>query len=175
MGTIIASLKSDEDRIVIQRTDRFEEDGVTFRTIFKRMNPSRICNKQGEELVDQLGYTTQQVIDYINEQSNLSPNTSGGDGSGTDLIGQSVCFSLDATSTSILLDNGQHFGVNTIKAVENGGNIDIVSIDSNETITHFTNLEVGNACVNGAVVNGGLNDVINTLNELFTVGAFTSV
>ena len=75
LGTILASLKNDEDRIVIQRTDRFESDGVTFRTIFKRMNPNRICNKQGEELTTQLGYTTQQVIDYINEQANLQGNT----------------------------------------------------------------------------------------------------
>jgi len=175
MGTIIASLKSDEDRIVIQRTDRFLNDGVTFRTIFKRLNPLRVCNKNSEELVTQLGYTTQQVIDYINEQANLDANVTGGDGSGTDLVGETVCFSLDATSTSILLDNGNHFGVNTIKAVENGGSIDIVSIDASETITHFTNLDAANACINGAAISGGLNDVINTLNELFTVGAFESV
>ena len=175
MGTIIASLKDDEERIVIQRNDRFESDGVAFRTIFKRMNPNRICNKEGEELVSQLGYTTQQVIDYINEQANLDANVTGGDGSGTDLAGLSICFSLDATSTSILLDNGNHFGVNTIKAVANSGNIDIISIDTNDSIVHFTNLEVGNACVNGSVIPGGLNDVINVLNELFTVGAFESV
>ena len=175
MGTIIATLKDDEDRIVIQRNDRFESDGVTFRTVFKRMNPLRICNKEGEELVSQLGYTTQQVIDYINEQANLDANVTGGDGSGTDLAGLSICFSLDATSTSILLDNGNHFGVNTIKAVPNSGNIDIISIDANDSIIHFTNLEVGNACVNGEVIPGGLNDIINVLNELFTVGAFQSV
>ena len=40
MGTVVASLKSDEDRIVIHRNDRFESDGVTFRTMFRRMNPS---------------------------------------------------------------------------------------------------------------------------------------
>jgi len=175
MGTIIASVKDDEDRVVIQRIDRFESDGITFRFLFKRLQPTRITNKDGQELVEQLGYTTQEVVDYINEQANLDANVTGGDGSGTDLLGQTICFSLDATSTSILLDNGNHFGVNTIKAVENGGNIDIVSIDASETITHFTNLEVGNACVNGATVTGGLNDVINALNELFTVGAFESV
>ena len=175
MGTVIASLKSDEDRIVVQRNDRFESDGITFRTIFRRLNPNRVCNKQGEELVGQLGYTTQEVIDYINGQANLSPNISGGDGSGTDLIGESVCFHLDATSTSILMDSGQHFGVNTIKAIANSGNIDIVSIDTNDSITHFTNIEVGNACIDDTVVPGGLNDVIDALNELFTVGAFESV
>jgi len=173
MGTIIASLKSDEDRIVIQRNDRFESDGVTFRTVFKRMNPSRICNKQGEELVTQLGYTTQEVIDYINGQANLQGNT-GGDGSGTDLNGLDVCFKLDSTSTSIMIDTGHEFGVNTIKAVANSGLIDIVS-DLGDLI-HFTNLEAGKICGHdGVMIPGGLNDVINYLNELFTVGAFQSV
>ena len=172
-GTIIASLKSDEDRIVIQRTDRFESDGVTFRTLFKRLNPNRICNKQGEELTTQLGYTTQEVIDYVNEQANLQGDT-GGDGSGNDLTGLDVCFKLDSTSTSVMIDTGHEFGVNTIKAVENNGDINIVSEIGN--LVYFTNLEVGRVCGNdGSIVPGGLNDVINYLNELFTVGAFESV
>ena len=173
MGTIIASLKSDEDRIVIQRNDRFESDGVTFRTVFKRMNPSRICNKQGEELVTQLGYTTQEVVDYINSQSNLQGNT-GGDGSGTDLTDIEVCFKLDDTSTSVMMNNGYSYGVNTIKAVEESGLISIKS-ELGETI-YFTNLDHTNVCNgDGVAVSGGLNDVINYLNELFTVGAFQSV
>ena len=177
LGTIIASIKEDEPtRIVIQRTDRFESDEVTFRTLFKRLNPDRICNKQGEELTTQLGYTIQEVVTYINQQANLTAATSGGDGTGTDLIGQTICFSLDATSTSIIMDNGHHFGVNTIKAIaEADGTIHIVSIDNSESVKHFKNLEVGNVCINGATVTGGLNDIVNSLNELFTVGAFQSV
>ena len=86
-----------------------------------------------------------------------------------------MCFHLDATSTSILLSNGYSFGVNTIKAVEVGGDISIVSIDTSDSITHFYGLEVGNACIGSDVISGGLNDVINALNELFSVGAFESV
>jgi len=173
MGTIIASLKSDEDRIVIQRTDRFEVDGVTFRTVFKRMNPSRVCNRQAEELVSQLGYTTQEVIDYINAQSNLQGVT-GGDSSGTDLTDIEVCFKLDDTSTSVMLNNGFSFGVNTIKAIDEGG---LISIKSElGDLTHFSNLDHTKVCDgNGSLISGGLNDVINYLNELFTVGAFESV
>ena len=175
MGTIEASLKSDEDRIVVKRTDRFEADGVTFRTIFKRMNPNRIQNKEGQDLIGTLGYTISEVIDYINEQANLSSGTSGGDGSGTDLTGLSMGFKLDATSTSIMLDNGLEFGVNTIKAIDNGdGCISIVS--ELGSLTHFSKLDhtlvTGH---DGNAVSGGLNDVINYLNELFTVGAFESV
>lgn len=113
----------------------------------------------------------QAAADYITEKANVI----GLSGEGIDLIGQTVCFHLDATSTSILLSNGYHYGVNSIKAIEGGGNISIISIDTNDSITHFYGLEVGNACVNGDVVSGGLNDIINTLNELFTVGAFESV
>ena len=175
MGTIVASLKSDEDRIVIQRNDRFESDGVTFRTIFKRMQPTRIQNRDGQDLVGTLGYSTQEVIDYINAQANLQGVT-GGDSTGTDLTGLSVCFKLDATSTSVMMSNGFEFGVNTIKAVANGsGFIDIKSELGDRT--HFSNLEAGLACKgeDDSVIAGGLNDVINYLNELFTVGAFEQV
>ena len=175
MGTIVASLKSDEDRIVIQRNDRFEADGVTFRTIFRRMNPTRIQNRDGQDLVGTLGYSTQDVIDYINAQANLQGVT-GGDSTGTDLTGLSVCFKLDATSTSIMMSNGFEFGVNTIKAVANdSGFIDIKSELGDRT--HFSNLEAGLACKgeDDTVIAGGLNDVINYLNELFTVGAFEQV
>ena len=120
LNTIVATLKADEDRIVVQRNDRFEADGVTFRTIFKRLNPNRVQNKDGQDLVSALGYTTDQVIEYINEQANLTSGTSGGDGSGTDLTGESMGFKLDATNTSIMFDNGFEFGANTIKAIDNG-------------------------------------------------------
>jgi len=113
----------------------------------------------------------QEAADYITEKANVV----GLSGSGLDLTGQVVCFSLDPTSTSVMLDTGHSYGVNTIKAIEDGGNISIVSIDTNSSIVHFHSLDVANACVNGVAVTGGLNDVINVLNELFTVGAFESV
>tara|TARA_R110002012_G_scaffold39074_1_gene108370 strand:- start:3 stop:2753 length:2751 start_codon:yes stop_codon:yes gene_type:complete len=113
----------------------------------------------------------QETIDYINSSANATGIT----GNGIDLSNQTVCFSLDATSTSIMLDNGYSFGVNTIKAISNGGVIEIVSNDANNNILHFFQLDHTNTCVNGQPVSGGLNDVINTLNELFTVGAFESV
>jgi hypothetical protein len=173
MGTVVATLKADEDRIVIQRNDRFDSDGISFRTIFKRLNPNRVCNKQGEELIAQLGYTTQEVIDYINTQANLQ-GTQGGDGNGIDMSGLDVCFQLDDTSTSVMVDTGHEFGVNTIKAVGESGSIKIISKIG--SFTHFSNIEVGRVCGHdGALITGGLNDVVNYLNELFTVGAFDSI
>lgn len=126
------------------------------------------------EFTDAEGNTfssAQETADYITEKANVI----GLSGDGIDLTGQTVCFHLDATSTSILLSNGYSFGVNTIKAVEVGGDISIVSIDTSDSITHFYSLEVGNACIGSDVIGGGLNDVINALNELFSVGAFESV
>ena len=156
---------------MVKRTDRLRRDGVSFRVIFRRLNPNRVCNRQGEELVDQLGYTTQQVIDYINEQANLTGVT-GGDSNGTDLIGVPCDFKLDATSTSIMVDTGHEFGVNTIKAVEEG----VILIKSElGDLTHFTNIEHTKVFIDGVQVQGGINDVINALNELFTVGPFQAV
>lgn len=113
----------------------------------------------------------QEAADYITAAARVigvSP-----DSSGNDLTDVTVCFKLDDTSTSIILDNGYSFGVNTIKAVAEGGVIEIHSITGDRTL--FSNLNEANVCINDLPVSGGLNDVVNTLNELFTVGAFTSV
>ena len=114
----------------------------------------------------------QTCADYITEKANVV----GLSGEGIDLTGETVCFSLDATSTSIMLDTGHAFGVNTIKAIPHSdGTIHIVSNDGADDITHFHHLDAANTCVNSVAVSGGLNDVVNTLNELFTVGAFESI
>ena len=113
----------------------------------------------------------QETADYITASARvvgIAPESTG-----NDLTGVTVCFKLDDTSTSIILDNGYSFGVNTIKAVAEGGLIDIKSIAGDRTL--FSQLDPSNTCVNDAAVSGGLNDVINTLNELFTVGAFESI
>ena len=116
--------------------------------------------------------SAQEAIEYINANANVTGIT----GNGIDLIGEQVCFSLDETSTSIMMDNGFSFGVNTIKAVADAdGTVHIISNDNEGNRTHFFNLEAGNACLNGSVISGGLNDIVNTLNELFTVGPFEAV
>ena len=113
----------------------------------------------------------QEAIDYINS----SANATGVTGNGIDLSNKTVCFSLDATSTSILLDNGYSYGVNTLKAINTGDGLITLKSELGD-ITHFTKLDHTNVCNGeGNAVSGGLNDVINYLNELFTVGAFESV
>lgn len=115
--------------------------------------------------------TAQETADYITAAARvvgISPESTG-----NDLTGETVCFKLDDTSTSIIIDNGYSFGVNTIKAVSEGGVIELHSITGDRTL--FSNLDAANVCINDLPVSGGLNDVVNTLNELFTVGAFEAV
>ena len=118
--------------------------------------------------------SAQAAADYITEKANVT-----GVASDISLIGQQVDFKLDDTSTSIMFNNGYSYGVNTIKAVPNAdGTIHIMSNFSNshhDDLTFFTQLEHTNVFVDGAQVSGGLNDVVNVLNELFTVGPFQQV
>lgn len=98
------------------------ETGVTQYEFF-RVPYTDFVDRDGNGFAD-----PQTAADYITDNANVV----GLSGEGIDLTGESVCFQLDATSTSIVLDNGYHYGVNTIKAVAEGGNISIVSIDTSE-------------------------------------------
>ena len=115
------------------------------------------------EFVDASGNafsSAQETAEYITTNANVT----GLGGGGTDLSLQTVCFKLDDTSTSIMLDNGYSFGVNTIKALNTGDGL--ITINSKlGDIKHFTGLDHTNVCDgDGNPISGGLNDVINYLN-----------
>ena len=170
IGTIAASIKSDEaDRIVIVRNDRYEADQITFRKLFKRLNPSRVQNEAGENLVADLGYTIQQVVTYINGEASDFQQSSSVD------VDSSIDFSLDATSTSILVSDGNSYGVNTLKAILGSDNLVYIKTHDNTHVTVYKINDENNIQINGAAVAGGLSDIVNTLNELFTVGAFEQI
>ena len=61
-------------KIRVTRSDLFQKDGVTPRVIFKRLIPNRVKNQADQFLVGDLGFTTAQVIDYINDQANKKSN-----------------------------------------------------------------------------------------------------
>ena len=61
-------------RIRVTRSDLFQKDGVTPRIVFKRMRPTRVKNRAGQRLVNDLGYNLQQVIDYINDEATRKAN-----------------------------------------------------------------------------------------------------
>jgi len=141
------------------------ETGITEYEFYK-IPYTEFVDKDGNSFAD-----AQEAADYITSQANVV----GLGGGGTDLTDVSVCFKLDDTSTSIMLDNGYSYGVNTIKATNTGDGL--ITIQSElGSIIHFTKLDHTNVCNGeGNPISGGLNDVINYLNELFTVGAFESV
>jgi len=142
---------------------------------FYAVSYTEFSDKDGNAFVD-----TQAAVDYIN----LEANVSGVSDTGADLTDVSVNFRLDATHTSIIMDNGASFGVNTIKAVaDTDGTIHIHAIGAGAPSgsenpidhKHYEKLIHTNVEINHTAVAGGLQDVVNTLNELFTVGAFESV
>ena len=61
-------------KIRITRLDQFQRDGVTPKILFKRLDPARVKNEAGQELVADLGYNLGQIVDYINDQSNKKSN-----------------------------------------------------------------------------------------------------
>ena len=174
IGTIIASIHPTRaDRIIIKRTDRFQQDNVSFRVLFGRLNIARLQDRDGNDLVATLGMDRDAVVNYINEQANDFQDVT----STRPPLTAHPDFTLDATSTTIMVDNGESFGVNTLKAILGpDGLVDIVSSDhSNNSVVHYEDCPAENLKVNGAFPVGGPQDVVNALNELFTVGAFESV
>jgi hypothetical protein len=120
---------------------------------------TEFADKDGNSFVD-----AQAAADYITQEGNVL----GVSDTGTSLNGITVNFRLDQTSTSVIMDNGSAFGVNTIKAVPDvDGTIHIHAIgagvpsgsDEPDTHKHFEGLEHTNVQINGVPVSGGLNDV----------------
>ena len=78
LGTIQASAHDTiSDRIVIVRLDRENNDG-SYRKLFKKLKITRVQNESGQDLVDTLGYTRAQVINYINTEASATGGSSSG-------------------------------------------------------------------------------------------------
>lgn len=77
-----------------------------------------------------------------------------------------IDFEREATATTILADDGQQFGVNSIRAIGNGDNtIDVVNAQTNEVI--YDNLDMTQIQVEGVSAGATEAAVVNTLNALF--------
>ena len=76
LGGVVVAIENPNrpGKIRVTRSDQFSKDGVTPRRLFKRIVPTRIKNKTGQFLVDDLGFSLTQVIDYINGQANKNAN-----------------------------------------------------------------------------------------------------
>lgn len=105
-----------------------------------------------------------ECIAYINSQANVHGNT----GRFILEVSDTLDFSLDDTSTTILLDNGDTFPVNSLTASGNAdGNIDISTHSGNIII--YKGLRLNGAFIDGVLATQTLATAVNELNSLFTV------
>ena len=108
----------------------------------------------------------QECADYITAEANVSGQTGAFVLAHTDAF----TFQREATDTSILVSNGDHYGVNTIQAVgQADGTISITELNGDVI---YSRLLVANV----TVISGGttftfqgLSDAVNALNALFQV------
>ena len=100
---------------------------------------------------------TYQNITNLTSQSNVVKFTP------TDTVN----FERDATDTTIIVDNGDEFAVNAIKAVNVDGTISIVTKLANRPI--YTDINHENVTIVGLNPYNSINTVIDALNALFEV------
>ena len=107
--------------------------------------------------------SAQDCANYITSNCNVATNTVQFVLSADDSIG----FTLDGTSTSILLDNGDAYSVNAIRAVGNDdGHIDIYQHTGDFII--YRDLRVAQASIDGSPVTQVQATAVNELNALFS-------
>jgi hypothetical protein len=104
---------------------------------------------------------------YITDNANVLGTTGGKAFDAND----SISFSRDATDTTILVSNGNAFGVNSIQAVADGQGTITIKEHGNysDAANIYLKINHSNVSINGALVGGNLQTVINRLNALFTV------
>ena len=134
-GIVVASAHPTlENRIRVVRNDQFQKDGVTPRILFKRMRMSRVRNKQNQKLVQDLGFTHQQVIDYINDEANRKANeidfkkdgTTVGSGNTINFTGNVDSITVSGDVATVAISTGVH--ASQITGVIGTGNLPITSL-----------------------------------------------
>lgn len=111
--------------------------------------------------------TAAECADYITTNANVLGGSGGKLFDPNDRIG----FSRDFTDTTVLITNGDAFGVNSIQAVSDGeGTITIQEHGSSSDISKiYREVNHSHVSINGSLVGGTLENVVNQLNALFTV------
>ena len=115
-----------------------------------------------EFTVEKIGY----VLGDHQQEFNLSaPPTTGA--STFDVTPSSIDFQLEATGTTVLVNDGEQYSVNSIRALDNGdGTIDIVALPGLQVI--YDNLNHSNITVAGSAAGTNVGSAVNSLNALFT-------
>jgi hypothetical protein len=145
LGGVVVAIEhpSIAGRIRVTRSDLFQKDGVTPRIVFKRMRPSRVRNKDNQRLVGDLGYTLQQVIDYINDEANRKANE------------------LDFQKDGAAVGSG-----NTINFI--GSGVSAVSVSGDVATVHIAGGSAGNPVTSGILTSSN-NTLRLTLQDASTV------
>ena len=145
LGGVVVAIEhpSIAGRIRVTRSDLFQRDGVTPRIVFKRMRPSRVRNKDNQRLVGDLGYTLQQVIDYINDEANRKSNE------------------LDFQKDGATVGSG-----NTINFI--GSGVSAVSVSGDVATVHIAGGSAGNPVTSGILTSSN-NTLRLTLQDASTV------
>ena len=115
-GIVVASAHPTlTNRIRVVRNDQFQKDGVTPRILFKRMRMTRVRNKENQRLVQDLGFTHQQVIDYINDEANRKANEVDLQKDGT-LVGSGNTINFTGAGVSSVSVSGDVATVNIVNS-----------------------------------------------------------
>ena len=147
----------DDDRInVINNIRTLDGDGTVYE--FYKIPYTEFRNADGDAFA-----TAQDAAEYITSQCNAAGNT----GRFALASADSIDFDTDATSTTILLDNGDSYAASSIRAVgSDDGHIDILKHSGDFAI--YTGLRLANATISGVQVTQVLSTAINELNALFS-------
>lgn len=114
---------------------------------------------------DNVGFSSAQgAVNYINDAANTISQTGRFIMSDSDTID----FKIDDSFSTILLDNGDHYPTDYLKASASGEHINITTRQASSDITIYEGLRVANVTINGVGLGTTQANVVNDLNSLFT-------
>ena len=114
---------------------------------------------------DNVGFSSAQgAVDYINDAANTISQTNRFILSDADTID----FKVDDSFSTILLDNGDSYPTDYLKASASGDNINITTLQASSDIVIYEGLRVANVTINGVGLGTTQANVVNDLNSLFT-------
>ena len=114
---------------------------------------------------DNVGFSSAQAaVDYINDAANTISQTGRFILSDADTID----FKVDDSFSTILLDNGDEYPTDYLKASASGDNINITTRQASSDITIYEGLRVANVTIGGVGLGTTQASVVNDLNSLFT-------
>lgn len=114
---------------------------------------------------DNVGFSSAQgAVNYINDAANTISQTGRFIMSDTDTID----FKVDDSFSTILLDNGDHYPTDYLKASASGDNINITTRQASSDIVIYEGLRVANVTIGGVGLGTTQANVVNDLNSLFT-------